>query len=311
MKITFIPAIGAGTKEGVLTADEAPGRITQRERLPAVAEAETSDEFKMADTDPLIPVVSAKPAKAVKPGDTAKPANGAKRPMIYRSVSRPAMAVLTALDDGSLSEGEQWRIRSNRFVIGRTAGDCVISHDPDISGRHLAIVREARGTGFHWILKDLTSTNGLFVQVRRVVLRHGQELLLGGRRYEFQCPSMLPQDDDDFGAQGTRRSFGQWQCLADFLRPRLVELTPVGEGSVLPLHDGRLGIGSDADCEISISDDPFLSPRHAHFTQDRSGRWVLTDNESWNGILVRVDRVSIEGEQRFQIGGQRFLLRVL
>ena len=39
--------------------------------------------------------------------------------------------------------------------------------------------------------------------------------------------------------------------------------------------------------------------------------YVLTDNESLNGVLVRVHRVSVEVERRFQIGGQRFLLRVL
>lgn len=301
MKITFIPAFGSGTKGVVPAAEEAPGRITQREQMPALgfAEGETSDEIKMADTDPMIPIAS------------APLTNVAKRAMVYRSVSRPAMAVLTALDDGSQSDGEQWRIRSDRFVIGRTAGDCVISHDPDISGKHVEIVREAHGLGFQWVLRDLNSTNGLFVQVRRVILRHGQELLLGGRRYEFQSPSMVSQGEDDFGAQGTRRSHGQWRCLADFLRPRLVQRTPVGDGLVFPLDEGRIGIGSDGDCEVLISDDPFLSPRHAHITQDRSGRWVLKDNESLNGILVRVNRVSVEVERRFQIGGQRFLLRVL
>ena len=301
MKITFIPEFGSGTQGVMPTAEEAPGRITQREQFPAsgIAAEETSHEIKMADTDPMIPVVLAQSANAVK------------QPMVYRSVSRPAMAVLTALDDGSQSEGEQWRIRSDRFVIGRTAGDCVIAHDPDISGKHVEITREAHGMGFHWVLRDLNSTNGLFVQVRRVILRHGQELLLGGRRYEFQSPSMVSQDEDDFGAKGTRRSHGQWRCLADFLRPRLVQLTPVGEGSVYPLDEGRIGIGSDADCEVSISNDPFLSPRHAHIAQDRSGRWVLTDNESLTGIPVRVNRVSVEVDRRFQIGGQRFLLRVL
>jgi len=301
MKITFIPAFGAGTKGVAPTTEEAPGRITQREQVPVsgIAEGETSDEIKLADTDPMMPVVS------------AKTANAAKRPMIYRSVSRPAMAVLTALDDGSASEGEQWRIRSDRFVIGRTVGDCVISHDLDISGKHVEIAREAHGMGFHWSLKDLNSTNGLFVQVRRVILRHGQELLLGGRRYEFQKNSLFELAAEEATNDRTRRSFGQWQENAHLLKPRLVQRTPHGDGLVYPLKGETSWIGSDPHCELHVHGDPFLSGQHARLSRDQSGRWVLTDCKSLNGILVRVHRVTLEGERRFQIGGQRFLFRVL
>ncbi len=294
MKVTFHPAPGAGVVEATLPVEQSLERITQRERVPDDAQmAVKLPAASLADTDPEISLMP--------PVETS----------VYRSVNRPAMAVLTVLDDGSRTDGEQWRIRSDRFVIGRTMGQCVIAHDPDISGSHAEITRESHGLGFHWYLTDLQSTNGTFLQIRRVVLRHGQEILLGSRRYEFQAPCLAVPELANAQSDRTRRSFGQWQGVANLLQPRLVQLTPSGEGAIYPLRCETMWIGADPHCDISISGDPFLSGQHARLSRDKCGRWVLTDCESLNGILTRVNRVSVEGERRFQLGGQRFLLRIL
>ncbi len=301
MKVTFIPAPGSGAVEETPSPEQAPGRVTQRDRIPETLPPELGVKLVASPSASSLSLAQTDPDILMPPVETS----------VYRSVNRPAMAVLTVLDDGSRTDGEQVRIRTDRFVIGRTTGNYVISHDPDVSGSHAEITREAHGLGFHWYLTDLKSTNGTFLQVRRVVLRHGQELLLGGRRYEFQAPCLAMPETAGPQTDRTRRSFGQWQGVANLLQPRLVQLTPAGEGSVYPVRGETMWIGADSHCEICISGDPFLSGQHARISRDKSGRWVLTDCESLNGILVRVNRVSIEGERRFQLGGQRFLLRIL
>src|SRR5258708_5608129 len=98
------------------------------------------------------------------------------------------MAVLTALDDGR-SDGEQFRLRDGRFVIGRSDGDLVIPHDGTISSRHVEITRQALGGQQRWVITDLQSTNGMFVRVSRTPLADKSELLVGKGRYRLLAPT--------------------------------------------------------------------------------------------------------------------------
>ncbi len=292
--MSFIPNRGSDVHEGD-TDDMAPERITRREvrEIPPVSEV---DEFEDPEPDAARSPESPAAAGDVPPRPTA----------IYRSGSRPEMAILTAVDDGTLDDGRKWRIYGDRFVIGRTESDCTIPHDNEISKAHAEITRESHGQGFVWHLADLSSMNGTFLQVRRAFLRHGRELLLGGRRYEFQSPRMTNARLSADEAQDTQLRQG----LNGVPQPRLVELTDNGPGRVIPLDESMMRLGSDPRCEIVV-DDPFLSGRHARIACDSSGRWCIADCDSLNGVLVRVSRVSIEVERRFQIGGQRFILRIV
>src|SRR5262249_44092885 len=56
----------------------------------------------------------------------------------FKPTRRPPMALLCYLDDGS-EDGEWFRMRTDRFVIGRTEGDVRIPHDGMISPRHAEI----------------------------------------------------------------------------------------------------------------------------------------------------------------------------
>ena len=102
----------------------------------------------------------------------------------FRPTGRPPVAVLTVCDDGK-ETGEKVRIRTARFVIGRTEGDLVLPHDELISARHLEIARHPAGAGDRWVITDLQSTNGFFVRISRGTLADGSELLVGGGRYRF------------------------------------------------------------------------------------------------------------------------------
>jgi pSer/pThr/pTyr-binding forkhead associated (FHA) protein len=231
----------------------------------------------------------------------------------YRSVNRPPMAVLTALDDGCGDRGEEWRLRRSRTIIGRTAGDVVIPHDVDMSGEHAEITCAEKDGGYEWQLRDLKSTNGTFLRAERFVLRNGKEILLGGRRYVFRHPGVVTAVAGQAGRD--IRSTQPYQPppsnVAQQLSARLVELTAAGEGREFLLGDESALFGSDAArCRLVVVNDPFLDAEHARLFQDNRGRWVVEDRDSLNGLWVRIERVTLDRASEFQLGGQRFRFRI-
>ena len=108
----------------------------------------------------------------------------------YRPVIRPAMPILTVLDDGSVDEGEQIRIRKDSFVIGRSSGDLVIPNDTTVSGRHAEIrLTTSRGQR-QWMLHNLESVNGTFVRVSTANLVDDAIIILGSRRFRLEKPAL-------------------------------------------------------------------------------------------------------------------------
>ena len=95
---------------------------------------ETDDDIQQAvRSNAEVQLVPKSTQPAVKPTTTNV------RP--YRPTQRPPLALLIALDDGK-GDGEVVRLRTDRFVIGRTEGDLLIPHDQQISGRHVEITRQ-------------------------------------------------------------------------------------------------------------------------------------------------------------------------
>jgi pSer/pThr/pTyr-binding forkhead associated (FHA) protein len=218
------------------------------------------------------------------------------------------MAVLCVHDDGS-DEGEVFRLRTDRVVIGRSEGDVVIPHDSMMSGRHAELTRQLEDGRMRWYLTDLQSTNGTYVRVSHAVLKHGQDLLLGSRRYRFlgalQDLPMLETEEHPKGTQG-------WQSVSPAdLTPSLVELVNANEtGRRYPLPQKEQWVGRDPrQAGVVIADDPLLSPRHARVYQGRK-RWHIENAGSVNGIWLRVQHLPLEGTCYFQLGEQRFSVRV-
>ena len=230
----------------------------------------------------------------------------------FRPARRPPMALLCLLDDGR-DDGEWIRLRADRTVIGRTEGDVRIPHDAMISGRHAELSRHLDQGRYRWVLVDLQSTNGTYVRVGGAILKHNQELLIGSRRYRFDAAlqgiadAEAPEADDG-GPQGTRG----WKSLAPAdLVPSLVELTPQGEGQRFFLNKAENVVGRDPSCAVVLANDPLVSPKHARILRDAKGRWHVENTASVNGTWIRVERMALDAACQFQLGEQRFLLRIL
>ena len=231
----------------------------------------------------------------------------------FRPTRRPPMATLCILDDGR-DDGEWVRIRGDKLVIGRTEGDVCIPHDTMISSRHAEITRQAVQGSYRWFLTDLQSTNGTYVRVAAALLRHGQELLIGSKRFRFDAAEQGAEVvQEDVADEGDPQATRGWQSIAAAdLVPSLVELRPHGEAKRIFLTQPDNWIGRDpAQCSVVLADDPLVSPRHARIHRDTKGRWHCDNANSLNGIWMRIDRAPLEGTAQFQLGEQRFLLRIV
>ncbi len=248
------------------------------------------------------------PVSPQPPSSTAKPPPSAKS---YRPTQRPPIAMLLVLDDGK-SEGEVVRIRSDRFVIGRSEGDLLIPHDQQISGRHVEITRQRAGDKYRWVVTDLQSSNGLFVRVSRARLEDKAEFLAGMGRYRFEAPNSnlvetvdaLPPD----ALHGATQQFGL--DVATTLQPALLELLGGKVLSRLPLKKSEYWIGSDPTCAICRTGDPFIEPRHIRLYHEANGAWHAQNNKTANGLWLRLPQITVTDSCSFQIGEQRFRLNV-
>ncbi len=224
------------------------------------------------------------------------------------------MALLCVLDDGRHS-GEWLRLRGDHIVIGRDQADVVIAHDPMISSRHAELSRRLERGRQRWCLTDLQSTNGTYVRISHAPLKHNQELLIGSHRYRFE---MVPQAGDD-GAPDSEgladkkpKKTRDWEPGDATLVPALVQLTAHGDGARYLLSSEENWIGREASfCVVNIANDLLVSPRHARFFRDAKGRWQVENGNSLNGTWLRIEQMALKRSCQFQLGEQRFLMRVL
>lgn len=244
-------------------------------------------------------------------GPAAAPAPAPPNAAPFRPIRRPPMALLTVLDDGR-EEGEVVRLRKDTFIIGRSTGDLVIPHDSMMSSRHAEISRKNDKGRWRWLLTDLQSTNGTYVRVASAILKHEQEFLLGSKRYRFDAAPPGADAGKEAADAGGHKTRG-WQAVAPAdLVPSFVELTPQGPGQRYFLDRADHWLGLDpAQCSVVLAGDPMISPRHARLYKDAAKqRWVLENAGAHNGIWLRVNRIPIEGTGHFQLGEQRFTLKV-
>ncbi|MGL4463211.1 MAG: FHA domain-containing protein [Planctomycetia bacterium] len=251
---------------------------------------------------PAAPAVAATPPAS---GERSKAAEAVEA-VAFRPRLRPPTAVLIVLDDGRTT-GEMVRLRRASTIIGRVEGDIVIPHDDSMSSRHVEILREHQNGRWIWTVKDLGSTNGTFLRAPKRRVAVGDFVLIAGIRFEARDPAATR-------AGGTV----QWDRRPAPSEPaptagppglKFVRLDPLdADESFTVVRPGSLGRNPAADYVV---DDSVVDPLHARFVVDSAGSWILEDADSKNGVWFKVPTVSTEKGLDFQLGEQRFQLRVL
>ena len=273
---------------------------------------ETEEDVRQAFVSGLnrqapVPVSVPSPMPAVAP----QPQPVAKSASPFRPTARPPIALLTVFDDGR-TDGEVIRLREPRFHIGRTEGDLRIQLDGRMSARHVEITCQNVGGLHRWVVTDLQSTHGLYVRVSRTVLADKAEFLVGNGRYRFDAAQVDPNTTGDYapGAQVSGETHGWDDRPSPFRPPALTELIGSEIGNRILLVKPEYWIGSDPACPICRPDDPFCESRHVRVYRKPKGGWHAEHNKTPNGLWLRMSQLTVESMAQFQIGEQRFQLKV-
>jgi pSer/pThr/pTyr-binding forkhead associated (FHA) protein len=229
---------------------------------------------------------------------------------LFRPTVRPPIAMLTVCDDGKL-DGEVIRIRDHKFVIGRTEGDLKIPIDGRISSRHVEITLQDIGGVHRWAVTDLQSTHGMFVRVSRTVLADRAEFLVGNGRYRFDSPQSLAEATTELPNPTASGETQGWDGgPSPFRPPAVTELLGNEIGNRMLLVKPEYWIGADPTCQISRRDDPYCEPRHVRLYRTPNGSWYAEHNRTQNGLWLRMSQIVVDSVVRFQVGEQRFQIKV-
>ena len=121
-----------------------------------------------------------------------------------------------------------------KISIGRSPNNTIPIPDPEISRKHAQLVWQGDG----YALEDLGSTNGSFVNARRIIgftpLGHGDVIELG------EAISLLYLVEAAEAATVIAESemdTGRWQAPAERYAPEPVYTPPAAQASPLPVYD--------------------------------------------------------------------------
>ncbi|MCC6419467.1 MAG: FHA domain-containing protein [Gemmataceae bacterium] len=115
-----------------------------------------------------------------------RPTLARRAPGSARTARGGARLVLVAPAQCGLPTGAEFAL-AGEMTVGRDVESGILLADPSVSGQHAAIARVAQG----WRLTDLGSTNGTFVNGRRIdgrgaLLRGGDQVTVGAVSLRFQ-----------------------------------------------------------------------------------------------------------------------------
>jgi len=184
------------------------------------------------------------------------------------------------------------------YTVGRSEDNTVRLTERNISRRHAKLMRN--GTG--WLVEDLASYNGCFVNGVRVAepqrLEHGDLVQLGDYRLEIM---------DEQISQGAFKTTAQAVPKSHALlsQPdRLVMLAGPTPGAEFPLSAQRVVIGRGEECDIAINH-ASVSRVHAEIHALGDGRYEIVDRESANGLRVNgvdLKRSLIDARDTIELG---------
>ena len=92
--------------------------------------------------------------------------------------------------------------------------------------------------------------------------------------------------------------------------PALSEMLGQEIGNRVLLVKGEYWIGTDPTCQVCRPDDPFCEARHVRLYRSPRGHWQAEHNKTLNGLWLRMPQITVESAIQFQVGEQRFKLKV-
>ena len=170
----------------------------------------------------------------------------------------------------------------DEYSVGRGDQNTVRLTERNISRKHALL----RKNGTAWILEDLHSYNGCFVNGVRVSehsqIDHGDLVQLGDYRLVITDEAATRVESGEKTA--TIPSVPKSQALLG--QPdRLVMVAGPTPGAEYPLTTDRLVIGRGEECDVSVNHGS-VSRVHAEIHSLGDGRYEIIDKESANGVRI-------------------------
>ncbi len=254
-----------------------PVLIGGRREPPGVANAPRTVTAESPRNPALAQRMAPELTRPVPAPPVAQAQGGARGQAIAQQ--KPARIVVI-VEDGS--EGKSFPLAGGQVDIGRNEGDILLEDDLYVSPRHARLHRE----GGAWFVRDLGSTNHVYVRLRRPQpLRDGDLLLLGLEVLQFQTVSD--------GERGLGHAMQHGTLLfgspATPRRARLTQRTVEGiVRDVYHVFRDETVIGRETG-DIVFTSDPFLSRRHAMIKRNpATSEFTLVDLDSSNGTYVAI-----------------------
>lgn len=207
---------------------------------------------------------------------------------------------LTIEDD----EGQQTSLSLavDEYRLGRADANTIRLTDRNVSRNHAILKKNAQA----WIVKDLQSYNGTYVNGVRVIgetpVQNGDIVQLGDYRLELIDEALQVPLDPNASTPTTSA------VPPVHLRPnRLVVVVGPTPGQEFPLDRDHVSIGRSEDATISINHSS-VSRLHAELISLGNGRYEIIDKGSANGIRVNgVDlrRGILEAGDALELGDVR------
>lgn len=233
------------------------------------------------------------------------------------SVTCDLMNIVLVEETAAGGQGAERSFDKDVIRIGRDPFESDIAFDnanyPMVSRRHA----EIRWDGARWIIADLGSTYGTFVNGQRITEPHpitvGQQLRFGESGPAFRIAWFESAQTDENGPAKPATAgpanvpppaysdpFSSKPPLGEQMTPvpsqqptSQAELEFVGASRPrFPLGQNTLWIGREVACEVRFDPgDVMVSRKHASIRFE-GGNYVLEDNKSFNGTLVNEQRIS-------------------
>lgn len=209
---------------------------------------------------------------------------------------------LTIEDD----EGKQTALplAHDEYGVGRAEANAIRLTDRNVSRKHALIKKNGQG----WVLSDLQSYNGTYVNGNRVAgeqhLGNGDVVQLGDYRLELIDEALAPA----LVAGADAPTPGTVPMSPVHQRPdRLVVVVGPTPGAEFPLNREHFTIGRAEDANISINH-ASISRLHAELMAIGNGRYEIVDKQSANGIRingVELKRGILEAGDALELGDVR------
>lgn len=264
-------------------------------REPPATSPETPVSQRAAPSRPPPPPVRPPPAG----GSGPPPAPALPRPAAPAPAAAAARLIVVAQDG---SPGRDYPLSQAVTDIGRTEGAIQLPNDPYVSPRHARISRKDG----RFFIRDLGSTNGVFVRLRGPAKLHSGDLVLIG--LEVLRFELVNAADKGLGPALD----GDTQVFGSPMLPRYARLCQrTVEGvtrDVYYVSKDELVVGREAG-DIVFTTDPFMSRRHATFIRERDGSFTLNDLGSSNGTYLAIrDEVALGDGDHVRVGQHLFRL---